>query len=94
MDAQMPEMDGITATQKIRALPNKEVANIPIIALTANAMQGDRQRFLDAGMNDYASKPIDTRALFGAIQRCVDASDNGEQGEPPVAKIAAANKSG
>ena len=94
MDAQMPEMDGIAATQKIRALPDEEIANTPIIALTANAMQGDRQRYLDAGMNDYASKPIDTRALFGAIQRCVDASDDGEQGAPQGAEVTAANTPG
>jgi signal transduction histidine kinase/CheY-like chemotaxis protein len=69
MDVQMPEMDGPTATQKIRALKDTEVANIPIIALTANAMKGDRDLYLAAGMNDYVSKPIDEHALFGAIFR-------------------------
>jgi signal transduction histidine kinase/AmiR/NasT family two-component response regulator len=89
MDAQMPEMDGIEATQKIRALSNEAIANMPIIALTANAMQGDRQRYLDAGMNDYTSKPIDPRALFGAIARCVDASDIREEGDGNLAEIIA-----
>lgn len=72
MDVQMPEMDGPTATKKIRALTDPEIANIPIIALTANAMKGDRERYLAAGMTDYVSKPIDPRALFGAILRSTD----------------------
>ena len=56
MDIQMPEMDGLTATANIRKLPG-DVAEIPIVALTANAMVGHRQEYLDAGMNDYVSKP-------------------------------------
>jgi CheY-like chemotaxis protein len=72
MDAHMPEMDGISATQKIRSLPGP-VSEIPIIALTADAMRGDRQKFLDAGMNDYVAKPIDQRELLKAIARCIDA---------------------
>ncbi|MDX1926113.1 MAG: ATP-binding protein [Pirellulaceae bacterium] len=72
MDVQMPEMDGLTATRKIRGLADLSVANIPIIALTANAMKGDRENYLEAGMNDYASKPIEQVALLGAILRCVD----------------------
>ncbi len=69
MDVQMPEMDGITATRKIRDLPG-EVGQIPIIALTANAMKGDRERYIEAGMTDYTSKPINPRNLFAAIARC------------------------
>ena len=69
MDIQMPEMDGITATRKIRDLPG-EVSNIPIIALTANAMKGDRETYIDAGMTDYVSKPINPRKLFKAIASC------------------------
>ena len=72
MDVQMPEMDGPTATRKIRALSDKETANIPIIALTANAMKGDRETYLAAGMSDYVTKPIDPRILFGAILRSTD----------------------
>ncbi|MBT5051008.1 MAG: response regulator [Rhodospirillaceae bacterium] len=71
MDVQMPGMDGITATRKIRAVdgPHKD---IPIIALTANAMQGDAENYLKAGMTDYVSKPIDQRKLLETITRLAD----------------------
>jgi signal transduction histidine kinase/CheY-like chemotaxis protein len=68
MDVQMPEMDGVTATQKIRELPG-EAGKIPIIALTANAMKGDREKYLEAGMTDYVSKPIKPQTLFDAIAK-------------------------
>ena len=68
MDIHMPEMDGIAATKAIRNLPSPK-CDIPVIALTANAMAGDREMYLDAGMNDYVSKPIEPRALENAIQR-------------------------
>lgn len=73
MDVQMPEMDGPTATGEIRKLSG-EVSNVPIIALTANAMKGDREKYLAAGMNDYVSKPIDQQILFSAIARCTNLS--------------------
>lgn len=57
MDVSMPDMDGLTATGEIRKLP--EIAHIPIIALTANVMEGDRERSLNAGCDGYISKPID-----------------------------------
>lgn len=64
MDCQMPEMDGFEATQMIRSLPvHMEQKNIKIIAMTANAMSGDRERCLDAGMDDYVTKPISTKDL-------------------------------
>jgi PAS domain S-box-containing protein len=68
MDVQMPEMDGITATKQIRSL-NGTDGQVPIIAMTANAMQGDREKYLEAGMNDYIPKPIDQRDLLNAITR-------------------------
>jgi signal transduction histidine kinase/ActR/RegA family two-component response regulator len=68
MDVQMPEMDGITATKRIREIDSAD-ARIPIIALTANAMKGDRELYLESGMDDYVSKPIDPKALFSAIRR-------------------------
>jgi len=70
MDVQMPEMDGLEATKHIRLLREfAAVKEIPIIALTACAMSGDRERFLSAGMNDYVPKPIDWRSLNAAILR-------------------------
>ena len=66
MDIQMPEMDGIEATRQIRLLSNDN-ASIPIIGVTAYAMKGDQERFMQAGMNDYMSKPIDTKLLSQRI---------------------------
>ncbi len=67
MDGQMPGMDGFEATRRIKALP--ECASIPIIALTAMAMAGDRERFLAAGYCDYLSKPVSFAAVAEAIQK-------------------------
>lgn len=69
MDIQMPEMDGITATRIIRSLSHPDKANVPIIALTANAMKGDEEEYLAAGMNDYLTKPVDSAALVRVLQR-------------------------
>jgi HPt (histidine-containing phosphotransfer) domain-containing protein len=70
MDVQMPVMDGLEATRQIRspqsAVPNHQV---PIIAMTAHAMQGDRERCLAAGMNDYVSKPVSPQALAEVLAR-------------------------
>ena len=63
MDVQMPVMDGYEATRRIRALENKELANIPIIAMTANAFEEDRQNALAAGMNAHLIKPIEIDKL-------------------------------
>ncbi len=63
MDVQMPVMDGFEAASCIRNLQDKRKASVPIVALTAHALQGYRERCLQAGMNDYLTKPIDTAAL-------------------------------
>ena len=68
MDIHMPEMDGITATREIRALEGN-AGSIPIIAVTANAVRGDREKCLDAGMDDYVSKPVNPSLLNAAIAR-------------------------
>ncbi|MDH3285193.1 MAG: response regulator, partial [Acidobacteriota bacterium] len=70
MDCQMPVIDGFAATQAIRELEGPE-SEIPIIALTANAIKGDRERCIDAGMNDYVSKPISPESLADALARVV-----------------------
>ena len=78
MDCQMPLMDGYTATQKIRQGEGaSRYVNIPIIALTANAMADDRKKCLDAGMNDYLSKPIDPDKLIAMLKKWI-LSDNTE----------------
>lgn len=69
MDCQMPEMDGFTATRLIRDEEMKRGLHIPIVAMTANAMQGDREACIAAGMDDYISKPVTLTSLSEAIQR-------------------------
>jgi len=81
MDVQMPEMDGLEATQTIRD-PHSGVldSTVPIIALTAHAMQEDRQRCLDAGMDGYLAKPITPEALASVLNRVLV---DGERGKTP-----------
>jgi CheY-like chemotaxis protein len=67
MDVQMPEMDGLEATGRIRALEQGRNRRLPIIAMTAHAMKGDRERCLETGMDGYVSKPIQTQDLLSAI---------------------------
>jgi len=92
MDIQMPEMDGITATRHIRGHGSTaREPNVPIIAMTAHAMKGDREKCLEAGMNDYVAKPVQPRELAAAITRCLSKSpdfkkkDNGGTLEMPEA---------
>ncbi len=74
MDCQMPEMDGFEATREIRANPTVEEQPV-IIALTANAMQGDRERCIEAGMDDYLSKPLKPKTLADALAKWLGASE-------------------
>src|SRR5882762_1639889 len=67
MDVQMPEMDGIAATCELRRKEKKTGGHLPVIAMTAYAMKGDRERCLEAGMDAYLPKPINSRELFQAI---------------------------
>ena len=69
MDCQMPEMDGFEATQSIRTREKETGEHIPIVAMTANAMDGDKERCLDAGMDDYISKPVDSHGLTSTLDR-------------------------
>ncbi|MZP28184.1 response regulator [Heliobacterium undosum] len=76
MDCQMPEMDGFEATQMIRAAQSAGGPATPIIAMTANAMQGDRERCIAAGMDDYISKPINRDALKEILRKWVAEKDD------------------
>jgi signal transduction histidine kinase/CheY-like chemotaxis protein len=72
MDIQMPDLDGLEATKAIRLLERKlERQRTPIVAMTANAMRGDRERCLEAGMDDYLAKPIKTTELFAIIEALI-----------------------
>jgi len=72
MDIQMPEMDGVEATNKIREIEEKTGGHITIIALTAHAMKGDRERFLEEGMDDYLPKPLSADLLYETISKYVE----------------------
>jgi PAS domain S-box-containing protein len=76
MDIQMPEMSGFEATATIRENERAGVTRIPIIAMTAHAMKGDRERCIDAGMDGYVSKPIRPQELFEEINRLLPPSNN------------------
>lgn len=72
MDCQMPIMDGYTATEKLREIPDYK--NLPIIAMTANAMAGDREKAIDTGMNDHIAKPINVETMFETMAKWIKPS--------------------
>jgi response regulator RpfG family c-di-GMP phosphodiesterase len=95
MDCQMPQLDGYETTRRIRELEQKRIAPfdwkapVHIIAMTANAMEGDREKCLTAGMNDYLSKPVRRNELQGALERHseiqrITVSDSSNNTVPPM----------
>lgn len=70
MDIQLPDLDGVQSLRRLRA--DERTAGIPVLALTAQAMQGDRERFLAAGFDGYLSKPVDVRELIETVREHCD----------------------
>lgn len=85
MDVQMPVMDGLTATREIRRLPDGD--RLPIIAMTANALASDRDRCLQAGMDDYLAKPIEPRQLFQLLLKWISAAEHAAEAPPAPPQI-------
>ncbi|MEI8597446.1 response regulator [Vibrio sp. M60_M31a] len=83
MDISMPEMDGMQACKAIRSLDDSKACDIPIIALTAHSLAGDKEKFLASGMNDYLSKPLRLSQLIEKINLFL----NDDQEEKPRSKI-------
>ena len=79
MDVQMPGMDGFEATRRIRGKEAATGSHVPVIAMTAHAMSGDRERCFEAGMDDYLSKPVTKSALEQALSRCMTARVQGHE---------------
>ena len=78
MDVQMPNLDGVEATRSIRAGEQWTGRHVPIIAITAHAMKGDRERFLEAGMDAYVPKPVDNELLFRTMALLLNSNDSSE----------------
>jgi CheY-like chemotaxis protein len=72
MDVQMPIMGGLEATRAIRLAEGATMAHLPIVAMTAHAMKGDRERCIEVGMDDYMSKPLSPATLYEIVERVAD----------------------
>jgi CheY-like chemotaxis protein/HPt (histidine-containing phosphotransfer) domain-containing protein len=83
MDVQMPVMGGFEATTRIRENEKASGAHIPIIAMTANAMKGDREHCLEVGMDDYVAKPVRSKELFTVLERFAPSADSKATPAPP-----------
>ena len=89
MDCQMPELDGLEATQRIRQFETEGIlkGHLPIVALTANAIKGDREKCLEAGMDEYLSKPVQKDQVIDAIERLLSNDDkNSNENNSPTAE--------
>ncbi len=91
MDIQMPEMDGLEATRHIRNLKDNDKASVPIVALTANVLKGDGDRYIAAGMNGFLLKPFDDQKLFNIISLnlkngCMVKEDNAVPAAAPTSE--------
>ena len=76
MDVQLPKMSGLDVTRQLRS--DEATASVPVIAMTAYALRGDKEKIMEAGCDGYVSKPIDTRALPGVIAEYLDRADSGD----------------
>lgn len=88
MDIQMPVMDGVDATRRIRALPDKKKSTIPIIAVTANIQPGAKEEYHNAGMNTCISKPINEKELLNILYMIVKGDNDQTEGKPSAASAA------
>jgi len=84
MDIQMPVMDGVEATKTIRSLDERKYLQIPIIALTAHALSGEKEALIRAGLNDYLTKPVSEEQLRATISKWVDKGSSEKSQEPPI----------
>jgi two-component system, cell cycle response regulator DivK len=83
MDVQLPDIDGVEALGRLRA--DRRTASIPVVALTAQAMHGDRERFLAAGFDGYVAKPVDIVALVHTVHEYCDGPDRSDSNPRPPA---------